>query len=1011
MAKINLNQTYRFLPKLDFSSNLAQEGYVPSQHTDNNYIKQNALNAVKFNEFERLFYDLYTIIGPMNDSFFTTYNTLGSAIAALNQKVNSLGSITGAESILASYHLLGTGGGKVFVNPINTTNSNDVYKEFDLSIAHDALLYQFSIETGFSIIGTNESAKNKVSVYTSREVTTPEYGCTTNSLIGDSEAIIKSKSKDQYTLTSSGTVYLNNKYIKTVGYTLLANNPSVVFNVLGDTTLYKATTDFSVDYINGIITIPEPLLTNILGGQGSKVIEVIYFYHRYKKVISYINSNNDSIQFKETADFDTWEEANNSTEFFNLNEETPVTIDISSDSFKNANTLLYQFIISPKNSLYEFNIEWEEGFNSLDETNIYDSRIDITTNIKKFEGFSDSVINLSIDNLLNDYNEGQSAANRFKVNILPHYALINGRLIYVNSFSDSLVSIDDSNHDRCVALSYKYDGTLSLTSVVTAAENGAASIPDVKAGYNFNGVIFYIPKGTTKLSDCLVYINSHDSSKHLIPTNINEINFYISLKDDDYLESLSIPTALLTSGTIYKDSLVRILNGDFGDRHFNIDILNYEYLGNDLPSHIKDIYYSTGISIPASFTLKSGHTLHIYNNLSLSYTITLESNTCVRTYGSSTISSTGNIFTGSSVSNISLFVNCSGTQNILNGTISNSNLDIRTSTANTLNATLSECVIKCIGASLILTNAGSNNIYNNCVLASGTSLGSNYIFGGKINNIYKSEINGFINVDSTGQLAHNGNLTLGTGNITISFDNINKTFTFGSEISFVSNGVSEFKKGLKVSTDGNFDIDRPALFSEDIKLDGESNKINLNSKKLAFDDSANVYMEYSTDVDGVTGNGATGVKCQGHFAATEIYNAYWNDIADFQKIDYNSPKIPGKCYVYNDDGLLTVSSSRCQSGTVGIYSDTYGIGIGYDTKEEIPIAVGGWVLAYIDKKYKSGTPLVSSKNGYLTKANLIDKLFFQERIVGIFGYTEEAEIIGTKDRKVKVDNRFWIKVK
>ena len=45
-------------------------------------------------------------------------------------------------------------------------------------------------------------------------------------------------------------------------------------------------------------------------------------------------------------------------------------------------------------------------------------------------------------------------------------------------------------------------------------------------------------------------------------------------------------------------------------------------------------------------------------------------------------------------------------------------------------------------------------------------------------------------------------------------------------------------------------------------------------------------------------------------------------------------------------------------------------------KIDCHVSVAGFVLAHTDKVYKSGTPLTSSKNGRLTKANVFVKLFF-----------------------------------
>jgi len=48
------------------------------------------------------------------------------------------------------------------------------------------------------------------------------------------------------------------------------------------------------------------------------------------------------------------------------------------------------------------------------------------------------------------------------------------------------------------------------------------------------------------------------------------------------------------------------------------------------------------------------------------------------------------------------------------------------------------------------------------------------------------------------------------------------------------------------------------------------------------------------------------------------------------------------------------------------------------------MAIGGFVLAYVDAMYESGTELIATKDGYLTKANILDKLFYRQAIVDKF---------------------------
>lgn len=150
------------------------------------------------------------------------------------------------------------------------------------------------------------------------------------------------------------------------------------------------------------------------------------------------------------------------------------------------------------------------------------------------------------------------------------------------------------------------------------------------------------------------------------------------------------------------------------------------------------------------------------------------------------------------------------------------------------------------------------------------------------------------------------------------------------------------------------------------------------------------------------------MEYNGYFYATRVYNAVYNDIADFQVIiDIHRP---GRCYRDTKEGLM-LCTERCQMGVVGIYSDTYGYGLGSGLGEMAPIAVAGWVLAYVDTEYPTGTPLTNDENGALTKMTMLEKSDFPERMVATYKKKEAAIEWGPKDSLVKVNDRHWVKVR
>jgi hypothetical protein len=146
----------------------------------------------------------------------------------------------------------------------------------------------------------------------------------------------------------------------------------------------------------------------------------------------------------------------------------------------------------------------------------------------------------------------------------------------------------------------------------------------------------------------------------------------------------------------------------------------------------------------------------------------------------------------------------------------------------------------------------------------------------------------------------------------------------------------------------------------------------------------------------------------GNLSATRVYNAVWNDIADFLEVDEDIDIEYGKAYFRDNNGKVRKTNKR-NSYSIGIASDTFGFGVGRkdENSKQIPIAIGGWVLACVDNIYKAGTPLIATKDGNLTKASLLTKSFYPERIIAVFDREEKEEFWN----KIKVAGRCWVKVK
>lgn len=147
----------------------------------------------------------------------------------------------------------------------------------------------------------------------------------------------------------------------------------------------------------------------------------------------------------------------------------------------------------------------------------------------------------------------------------------------------------------------------------------------------------------------------------------------------------------------------------------------------------------------------------------------------------------------------------------------------------------------------------------------------------------------------------------------------------------------------------------------------------------------------------------------GEIRGTRVWNSVWNDIADYQLLD--DELIFGKCYFDTRSGAK-VCHQRCQQSVIGIATDTFGFGVGQNLHEkEVPVAVAGWVLAFVDKEYDCGVPLTNDENGMLTEMTLEEKQQYPERLVAIYKKKEPAKHWGDAHEKIEVNNRHWVKVK
>ncbi|MFW6226143.1 MAG: hypothetical protein ACOC3V_04225 [bacterium] len=244
-------------------------------------------------------------------------------------------------------------------------------------------------------------------------------------------------------------------------------------------------------------------------------------------------------------------------------------------------------------------------------------------------------------------------------------------------------------------------------------------------------------------------------------------------------------------------------------------------------------------------------------------------------------------------------------------------------------------------------------------------------------------------------------------------------------------GITDPSNTDRLNYDGNFHCNSLYVNQSSIFVGGAKISYNSTSGKFEFDTGSGSTPAAEVRIAGDIGSGTvkysgqvlengaffggstaptdiTPLNYNGYFKATKVYNAIFNDIVDFIEIPEDIEIEYGKAYILTPTYVYRQSINYLEMGIVGIASDTYGFGVGKKEKiKQLPIAIGGFVLAYVDKEYAPGIPLTVTQDGYLTEILHDDKSQYPERIVATFWKPEkEKEWNG-----IKVNNRMWVKVK
>lgn len=149
-------------------------------------------------------------------------------------------------------------------------------------------------------------------------------------------------------------------------------------------------------------------------------------------------------------------------------------------------------------------------------------------------------------------------------------------------------------------------------------------------------------------------------------------------------------------------------------------------------------------------------------------------------------------------------------------------------------------------------------------------------------------------------------------------------------------------------------------------------------------------------------------RSDGHFFASAVHSAVWNDYAEYRESDTNEP---GYVVYENGDDTLSKTTERLQH-FAGIISDTFGFCEGETEKAKTPLAVAGRVLAYPYQdrdNYKPGDCVCAAPGGTVDIMTRDEITMYPDRIVGTVSCVPNYEEWGTGN--VKVNGRIWIKVK
>ena len=255
------------------------------------------------------------------------------------------------------------------------------------------------------------------------------------------------------------------------------------------------------------------------------------------------------------------------------------------------------------------------------------------------------------------------------------------------------------------------------------------------------------------------------------------------------------------------------------------------------------------------------------------------------------------------------------------------------------------------------------------------------------------------------------NITNNTTTLTAKVIDVNKLSSSSGTLNVGDGGEVSTPKVTIQGSDGivkaeNFTV---KVGTEEVGIFSKKATNTVNLSAALYIDSNNANGSVPSDTSyalgvkgGIYANSIKGVK---------VYGAVWNDLVDCIEVDDECELEYGRCYAYNN-GKFTKTSKYADKSYIGIHSDTSGFEMGDkgDVKQ-LKSSVAGYVLAYVDAEYPSGTPLTCSKHGVLTKAHFLTRILHPEMVIATYWKNEPKFVWGAEGNEIEVKGRHWVRIK